>query len=434
MRFLITIILLWFGIFVTSGQIVSDSITTLFEINSWKFDSTLDDNAASMDKFIESVRVAAEKDNLDHITVRAYASPDGPEKLNDRLSQKRCNTIVNLIIERTGVNPDLVTGISEGVAWGRLRDLVNETPEVPSRDKILDILDNTPLYVFDSKGRIVDGRKKQLMDLRGGVPYRWMLRNLFPKLRNAIAVTVYLRAESKPESSEESAADVADDEVVEVTVILPQEVNKPKNSDLTPPIDPEEVAESYPRPAGSEQQSAHTPDYPLALKTNLLYYAALMPNLELEWLFREKWSVALEGNVAWWSKKSDHKCYQIAVIDAEVRRWIRPRSQWHGMFVGLFAGGGWYDLENGGTGYHGEGGMTGLSFGYMWPVSRTLSFETSAGAGYMYTRYKEYIPFEGHLVYQRTKTLNYFGPLKLKFSLVWRFWDRNKSRRIIQAI
>lgn len=172
------------------------------------------------------------------------------------------------------------------------------------------------------------------------------------------------------------------------------------------------------------------PIHRFALKTNMLYYAALMPNLELEWLCHDKWSVSLEGNVAWWGDDPKNKSYRLAVIDAEVRRWIKPRAPWHGMFVGAFVGGGWYDLENGGLGYYGEGAMAGLSFGYMWPVGRNLSLSAEVGAGYMYTRFKEYEPFEGHYLYERTKSLNYFGPLMLKFSIAWRFSDRNKSKRI----
>ncbi|MDE6002054.1 MAG: DUF3575 domain-containing protein, partial [Prevotella sp.] len=83
----------------------------------------------------------------------------------------------------------------------------------------------------------------------------------------------------------------------------------------------------------------------------------------------------------------------------------------------------------GGTGYMGNGYMVGLSYGYMWPIGRCLSLEAGVGAGYMYTRYEEYKPFDGHYLYQRTKTLNYFGPLKLKFSLAWRFNDINKSTK-----
>lgn len=170
-----------------------------------------------------------------------------------------------------------------------------------------------------------------------------------------------------------------------------------------------------------------------AVKTNMLYYPILMPNLELEWLVNDRWSVALEGNLAWWGSYEKEQSYRVNVIDAEVRRWIKPRAPWHGMYAGLIAGGGYYDLEKGTPGYYGSGLMTGLSFGYMWPITGRLSLESELGVGYVYTRYKEYTPFEGHHVYLRTKELNYFGPIKLKFSIVWRFFDINRHKQTKQA-
>ena len=41
------------------------------------------------------------------------------------------------------------------------------------------------------------------------------------------------------------------------------------------------------------------------------------------------------------------------------------------------------------------------------------------GLGFMTTRYEEYQPLDGHYVYRQTSRFNYFGPLKLKFALVW---------------
>lgn len=63
--------------------------------------------------------------------------------------------------------------------------------------------------------------------------------------------------------------------------------------------------------------------------------------------------------------------------------------------------------------------MVGLSYGYRFPVGRYFSFEAGAGIGFMTTEYEEYLPLDGHYVYQQTSRTNYFGPLKLKFSWVW---------------
>ena len=76
-------------------------------------------------------------------------------------------------------------------------------------------------------------------------------------------------------------------------------------------------------------------------------------------------------------------------------------------------------MENGEKGYRGEGGMVGISYGYQFPIGRHFAFEAGVGVGFMTTKYDEYLPLDGHYVYQQTNRTNYFGPLKLKFAFVW---------------
>lgn len=423
MRRIIACTLAVFSVFIAFGHNSADSVKVYFRVNRANFDPLLGGNAASLDSFVNKIRVAADARELGYITIRAYASPEGPLRVNNRLSEERSKTVADYIINRTGIASDLIRIKPEGVAWDELRRVVAGNPDVPRQSQVLDILDNTPLWIFDSKGRVVDGRKKRLMSLAGGVPYRWLFAHVFPQLRNALAVSVCF----KPDSCDrQPAADTADtlrvvDRGDTVSVVTPDTLRHSVDGE---PSDTALVQQ----PVTAE----HTvePRYLFALKTNMLYYAALMPNLELEYLFSDRWSVAVEGDVAWWGRYSRNKSYRIAIVTPEVRHWIKPRSPWHGMYVGLFAGGGWYDFLSGSSGCYGEGVMAGASFGYMWPIGKRLSLEAALGAGYMHTRFKEYEPYEGHHVYQRTKALDYFGPLKLKLSIAWRFLDRNKSKRI----
>lgn len=163
-------------------------------------------------------------------------------------------------------------------------------------------------------------------------------------------------------------------------------------------------------------------DSPFALKTNMLGYAVLMPNIEAEWKFAERWSLALEVQGAWWSKSSPRKVYRLAMVTPEVRFWAINHSQWHGLYVGAFGGLGLYDLHRSMNkrGHEGEGVMAGLSVGYMWPISKHLSLDAGVGFGYMRARDKVYTPLGGHFLYQYTKNVDYVGPLRLKLSLVWR--------------
>lgn len=188
------------------------------------------------------------------------------------------------------------------------------------------------------------------------------------------------------------------------------------------------VAEAFDNVAGTPGKlPAVKSDSRFALKTNLLGYAVLMPNLELEWKFADRWSAALEAQGAWYAIDEPRKVYRVATVMPELRFWAVNRSRWQGMYVGIFGGAGLYDLSNSTRGHEGEGVMAGLSVGYMWPISKHLSLDAGAGAGYLRIRDKVYVPLDGHFLYQLTKNIDYIGPLRLKLSLVWRF-QTEKSR------
>lgn len=389
----------------------ADSVKVYFRAGNRQFDPALGQNRLEMDSFIAKVRQAAATDDIERIIVSGYASPEGTFKANERLAHNRCVTIADLIATKTGISRNLIEEHPVGIDWSELRRIVAETPEVPSRDKVLDILDNTPLWVYSSDGKIISGRKKQLMDLNGGRPFNWLLANIFPRMRNAVAVTLCLK--EKPAPAEAAAEEIipAEEPAEEITeAIAPIEI----------PADSIATAEE---PAEVEYEYHH---HLFALKNNILYDAALMPNLEIEWLINNNWSVALEGGVAWW-KASASKIYRLWMVSPEVRYHINPRKPWHGMYVGIFGGTGVYQLQNGLKGYRGEGSMGGASFGYMWPISRNWSLEAGIGVGYLQSRYKVYENRDGHKLYLHTKSLGYFGPLKLKFSIAWRFDIKTKT-------
>lgn len=161
--------------------------------------------------------------------------------------------------------------------------------------------------------------------------------------------------------------------------------------------------------------------HPFALKTNLLYDALLSPSIEAEYRFASHWSAHLDFAIAWWKNKRKHKYYQLAQLSPEIRYWLNDKRYWKGHYIGAFVGAGHYDLENGKDGYKGEFVMAGLSYGYLFPISRCLSLDAGIGVGYLNTEYEEYLPIEGHYVYQQTSRTGYIGPLKVRLSLVWHF-------------
>lgn len=411
----------------------ADSVRIYYRTGYRYVEPAYRDNGTQLARFTEPVRRALHDGTIERIVVRSGTSPDGTNKANELLSERRADSLVSYIVRHTDVPASLIDRQAAGIAWDELRAQVAASG-MPYRDEVLDVLDDTPVWIFDERNRVVGGRKQRLMDLRGGEPYRYMLRKFFPELRSSVVVTLYVR-EPEPVYGEGIRKKVADGECdsVDSLRIVPERTDTTKSAARLQPktmIDSTSspaVSENIPSSPGGDEERTDVPFHRLALKTNLLYDAVLMPSLEVEYLINERWTVNLEGEVAWWSKKSKHKYYQIATISPEARYWFKTRKPWHGHYVGLFAGGSWYDLENGKRGYKGELLMTGLSYGYMFPVSRNLSFEAGIGLGFLHTSYEEYLPIDGHYVYQRTSRTDYFGPVKLKFALVWRLWNQNRK-------
>ena len=370
--------------------------------------------------------------------LQGNSSPDGLTAANKRLTEKRVQSILNYLNHEITIPDSLITISAEGIDWKGLAHLVETDSTCPARDQVLNIVNNTPEWIFDSQNRIIDGRKKQLMDLQRGIPYNYLMQNTFPLLRNT-CITLYYEHERvqntpSPELPATMTEEMADNSRIEIVSVpptippAPQTGNNTLSESIVPNPGSEPVAATpngwqtavTEREVRKTDSLEYLPNQRIAIKTNLLYDAVLMPALEIEYRINDRWSAAVEGSVAWWKNDGAHKYYQIATIIPEGRYWFHTKAPWHGHYVGLFVGGSWYDLENGKRGYKGEFVTTGISYGYMFPIGRALSLEAGIGVGFLHTTYEEYLPIDGHYVYQQTSRTNWFGPVKLKFALVWR--------------
>lgn len=164
----------------------------------------------------------------------------------------------------------------------------------------------------------------------------------------------------------------------------------------------------------------------LAIKTNLLYDAIGMPNIEAELYFGLRHSLNIDYQCAWWTFKKSDRFYQIMMFSPEYRYWLRGNGGFCGHFLGGYVGAGYYDLKwkTDGMGYQGELFIAaGVSYGYYLPINDALGLEFSAGVGYVTTKYRKYYRYkelDSHYVYQGKDRMSYLGPTKLKLSLVWR--------------
>ena len=188
------------------SQEAVDSMKIFYRRGYRNVDLSFRDNRTQLNRFLGTVKEALENDRVEKLVIRSYASPDGSVEANEQLAAKRAEELKAYLVRESNVPSAMIEHHAEGIAWDLLREQVAAS-DMEARDEVLDILDHTPLWVYDDQGRVVDSRKKQLMDLRGGRPYRYMLQHFFPDLRNSSNTVLYLRiVEKTDEPADESLA------------------------------------------------------------------------------------------------------------------------------------------------------------------------------------------------------------------------------------
>ena len=293
---------------------------------------------------------------------------------------------------------------SGGEAWSELRSLVEDS-EFDGKAQVLDIIRNTKNPWL---------REVRIKELNDGKVYQYLNDHLFIGQRVAGYMRIYYDEVEQPEPT-------AEQEPVEETVTEPEPVVEPE-------AEPLEAAEPVAEPFVDTEGP-----WWIAVKTNLLFDAALAPNIEVErWFGKNKrFSLMAEVWFPWYVWRHNSNAYEILNIGLEARYWLthskkhynRPITGW---FIGAYAAGGKYDIEWKSKGDQGEYTSLGLSVGYTWRIGRNLNFEASVAAGWVAGPYRHY---EGrfddtHLIWQRNGHLSYFGPTKAKFSLVWLLRER----------
>ena len=76
----------------------------------------------------------------------------------------------------------------------------------------------------------------------------------------------------------------------------------------------------------SDTVSAETLCPKLALRTNLLYDAALVPNVGVEWFVDQHWSVAANVMYIWLKNDTRHRYWRLFSTDVEARYWLKAND------------------------------------------------------------------------------------------------------------
>lgn len=412
------------------AAIVSDSLRTTiyYRTASARLELPYMDNDRHLAALGDSIRSLGADPAvvLRRILIQASASPDGNTKYNKELARKRGEDLRDYLKNNLSLPDSIFTLQSLGEGWDELAEKLART-DVPWRDKALAIIRDTPEWVV-REGKVVDGRKRQLMNLSGGRAWQYMMENLFDSLRSgALVVCEVERMEQvKPEPEPTSA------EVRQATDMTAD------NTEETPSTEPESTATLYNKedetvPQDNTEVGNGGKPFFMAVKTNLLYDAALVPNVGLEFYLGKGWSVCGDWMHAWWSKDAKHRYWRVYGGELEVRKYFGRKAAekpLQGHHLGVYAQGLTYDFETGGKGYLSDFGYgVGVEYGYSLPVAKRLNIDFGLGVGYGGGKYKVYDPEDGCYVYKETKKRRWFGPTKAEISLVWLLGHGNENKK-----
>ena len=303
--------------------IVSDSLRTTiyYRTASARLELPYMDNDRHLAALGDSIRSLGADPAvvLRRILIQASASPDGNTAANKELARKRGEDLRDYLKDNLSLPDSIFTLQPQGEGWSELAEKLGRT-DAPWRDKAIAIIRDTPEWVV-REGKVVDGRKRQLMNLAGGRAWHYMKENLFDSLRSgALVVCEVERIERVKPEPEYTPAEVR--QATDMTA---------DNTEETPSTEPESTATLYNKedetvPQDNTEVGNGGKPFFMAVKTNLLYDAALVPNVGLEFYLGKGWSVCGDWMYAWWSKDAKHRYWRVYGGELEVRKYFGRKA------------------------------------------------------------------------------------------------------------
>lgn len=223
-------------------------VKVFFRLGKGDIDPDYKNNKESLNSFINKLEVILADSNyvVSKLKIIGASSPDGKtEARNIVLAQCRAEAMKNYITSRVKLSPSLIEIENKGENWEGLRVMIL-TSKMPYKEEALQIIDN----ITD-----VNIRKKRLMFLHNSIPYRYMNKFFSPELRIGMLDNNGISLSYKPKP--------------EVKTV---EVKQAVDTFRTDVNDTQAAVPEY-----TETQLPAR----WALKTNLLYWGILMPNLEI---------------------------------------------------------------------------------------------------------------------------------------------------------
>lgn len=295
---------------------------------------------------------------LTSVWIGGSASPEGPAEWNLRLGERRAAALARYLNRRFSIPESRLHVVNLAEDWLSFELTLAADERIPHRDRLLEILRSEP---------DPETRKELIRRMDDGATWQLIVRRLFPPLRNARLVVVYQRPQLEGVGGDFS---------------LPSAFPAVRRGELpTPP------------PPVSSLQAEEYGRWRIALKSNLLFDAALMANLGVEISPWTHWSLDIP---VWYSPYNitSTSRSRLLAVQPEIRWW--PSEAMRGHFVGLHTHVVGFNLSlNDYARYqdpnHALWGL-GLSYGYALTLGSAgrWGLEFTLGAGFARYRYDAY--------------------------------------------
>lgn len=391
-----------------------DSILIYFSLDQTDIRPYMEQNHEETASFIESLKEAYASGRLKKIEIRAYSCLIGTNLSCNNVAHRRAQSLADYIIANSGIPSRFVHIEQTGIGWDTLAGLVRDDMDVPGRDNVLKALSDTPVWIFDSEGKVIGGKKKQLMEIRGGRAFAYMREHFFEKMRYASAtfsITAPVSEQEPITFTEQAPATAPATEEAPATV--PQE---------TPATVTQEPAETD-AAAATEKSRMKREEFwetsKIWLKTNIPYWGLVVPNIAAEVRLADHWSLDIPVFYSPFTVANSY-CFRVLAMQPSVRYWLKPEMKGH--FFGVHLTGGAFNIAvDNKFRYQDTDGVwgAGIDYGYALKFSRHWGMEFNIGVGYLWTKYQTFYNVENGAPFS-TDTKNYFGITRVGISLIYK--------------
>ena len=380
----------------------SDTLEVHYRVGISSLDPNFADNKRQIDQFVDYVNATYANVPAQYLKLDVYsgASPEGPIELNRRLGEERGLALKEALLEKLGWLKGRISVYNQGARWGGLYKAIEDSNE-PWKYDVLKIIQEGPSE--DTWSR--DEREAKLRKLDRGRVWSVLNSKYLPALRTS-GSAVIARIEN-PTSK--------DTIVIRDTVYYVPEPCQP-----------------YIAPVFL--------NHVWALKTNLLMWGVIAPNIQAEFSLGKtnRWSIEGEFFAPWWIWSHNAHAEQFLNLGVELRYWLGNRQRHHrldGWHIGPALAIGYYDFEwKRSEGYQGEYLNLYCNIGYQhrWGRRKQWAVDGGIGFGYIPTQYRHYLGSskfpvgheekrDYHLMWQNTQWKHLIGATHANVTLAYMF-------------